>query len=61
MQNPGAGVTSATRSPRRLWLWPAVALAAYGVMLVLPRPEGLGRLGQAVAGVALAGVILWMS
>ncbi len=45
----------------RPWLWPALALAAYAAILLLPRPAGLTRAGQAVGGVVLAGVILWVS
>lgn len=45
----------------RPWLWPGVALGAYLVVLLLPRPAGLGQAGQGAAAVVLAGVILWIS
>jgi anion transporter len=41
--------------------WIAIALAIYLVALVLPTPAGLSHAGQAMLGVALAGVALWAS
>ncbi len=41
--------------------WIAVALAIYLLALALPSPAGLSHAGQAVLGVALAGVALWAS
>ena len=37
------------------------ALLLYLCALVLPSPDGLGQEGQAVLGVVLAGVVLWIS
>ncbi len=62
-----AGVFSLPRTARRAagtarpWLWPTLALASYLGVLLLPSPSGLTRAGQAVGGVVLAGVILWIS
>ncbi|HYB72011.1 MAG TPA: SLC13 family permease [Candidatus Sulfotelmatobacter sp.] len=51
----------ARAAPARPWLWPVVALASYALVLLLPRPGGLSLAGQAVVGVALAGMILWIA
>jgi anion transporter len=48
-------------SDRRALSWIAVALAIYVLALVLPPLAGLSHAGQAVLGVALAGVALWAS
>ncbi len=41
--------------------WIAVALAIYLAARLAPSPAGLSHTGQAVLGVALAGVALWAS
>jgi anion transporter len=46
---------------RRALTWIVVALAIYALALALPPLTGLSHAGQAVLGVALAGVTLWAS
>jgi solute carrier family 13 (sodium-dependent dicarboxylate transporter), member 2/3/5 len=46
---------------RRALSWLAAALSIYFAALLAPSPPGLGHAGQAVLGVALAGVALWAS
>jgi anion transporter len=48
-------------SDRRALSWIASALAIYALALALPPLAGLSHIGQAVLGVALAGVALWAS
>jgi solute carrier family 13 (sodium-dependent dicarboxylate transporter), member 2/3/5 len=48
-------------SDRRALSWLAAALSIYLLALAAPSPAGLSHAGQAVLGVALAGVALWAS
>jgi len=48
-------------SDRRALSWLAIALSIYVLALAAPSPAGLSHAGQAVLGVALAGVALWAS
>jgi anion transporter len=48
-------------SDRNALSWLAIALAIYFLAVFAPSPPGLSHAGQAVLGVALAGVALWAS
>ena len=48
-------------SDTRALRWIAIALSIYILALLAPSPAGLSYAGQAVLGVALAGVALWAS
>jgi anion transporter len=48
-------------SDRSALSWLAIALAIYFLAVFAPSPPGLSHAGQAVLGVALAGVALWAS
>ena len=49
------------RSPRSSILWLTVALLIFACALALPAATGLSEEGQAVLGVVLAGLVLWVS
>jgi di/tricarboxylate transporter len=48
-------------SDRLALSWLAIALSIYLLALLAPSPPGLSHAGQAVLGIALAGVALWAS
>jgi solute carrier family 13 (sodium-dependent dicarboxylate transporter), member 2/3/5 len=59
--SPRVSIMARLLSDRRALSWLAAALSIYLLALAAPSPTGLSHAGQAVLGVALAGVALWAS